>query len=106
MRIRIPAICSSTTPAGSSPSMKWVNPPVAYMLHAGVPLLMGAGLHLPSLHAGDASRVALDAPRTWQVGNASINRLLCSDAGFVLVAWADTIHLDVAAPGATADLAA
>ena len=26
-------------PAGSSPSMKWVNPPVAYMLHAGVPLL-------------------------------------------------------------------
>ena len=22
-------------PAGSSPSMKWVNPPVAYMLHAG-----------------------------------------------------------------------
>lgn len=26
-------------PAGSSPSMKWVNPPVALMLHAGVPLL-------------------------------------------------------------------
>ncbi len=47
-------------PAGSSPSMKWVNPPVAYMLHAGVPLLMGAGLHLPGLHAGDASRVALE----------------------------------------------
>ena len=27
-------------PAGSSPSMKWVNPPVAYMLHAGLPHLM------------------------------------------------------------------
>lgn len=27
-------------PAGSSPSMKWVNPPVAFMLHAGVPLLI------------------------------------------------------------------
>jgi hypothetical protein len=40
--------------------MKWVNPPVAYMLHAGVPLLMDAGLHLPGLHAGDASRVALE----------------------------------------------
>ena len=26
--------------AGSSPSMKWVNPPVAYMLHAAVPLLL------------------------------------------------------------------
>ncbi len=25
-------------PVGSSPSMKWVNPPVAHMLHAGVTL--------------------------------------------------------------------
>jgi hypothetical protein len=48
-------------PAGSSPSMKWVNPPVAYMLHAGVPLLLDAGLHLPGLHDGDRSRVALEA---------------------------------------------
>ena len=48
-------------PAGSSPSRKWVNPPVAYMLHAGVPLLLEAGVHLPALHAGDASRVALEA---------------------------------------------
>jgi len=47
-------------PAGSSPSMKWVNPPVAWMLHAGVPLLIDAGLHLPGLHAGDADRVALE----------------------------------------------
>ena len=47
-------------PAGSSPSMKWVNPPVAYMLHAGVPLLIEAGIHLPALHAGDATRVALE----------------------------------------------
>lgn len=48
-------------PAGSSPSMKWVNPPVAYMLHAGLPLLLGAGVHLPGLQAGDPSRVALEA---------------------------------------------
>jgi hypothetical protein len=47
-------------PAGSSPSMKWVNPPVAFMLHAGVPLLIGAGVHLPGLCAGDARRVALE----------------------------------------------
>ncbi len=47
-------------PAGSSPSMKWVNPPVAWMLHAGVPLLMDAGLHLPGLHDGDEERVALE----------------------------------------------
>lgn len=48
-------------PAGSSPSMKWVNPPVAYMLHAGVPLLLDAGVHLPGLHGGDPRRVALEA---------------------------------------------
>ena len=48
-------------PAGSSPSMKWVNPPVAFMLHAGVPLLLDAGAHLPGLHDGDPDRVALEA---------------------------------------------
>lgn len=48
-------------PAGSSPSMKWVNPPVAFMLHAAVPLLLEAGVHLPGLHAGDPERVALEA---------------------------------------------
>ncbi len=48
-------------PAGSSPSMKWVNPPVAYMLHAGVPLLLDAGVSLPGLHLGDPGKVALEA---------------------------------------------
>jgi hypothetical protein len=48
-------------PAGSSPSMKWVNPPVAYMLHAGVPPLRAAGCELPGLAAGDPSRKALEA---------------------------------------------
>jgi hypothetical protein len=47
--------------AGSSPSMKWVNPPVAYMLHAAMPLLLAAGVHIPGLHAGDERRVALEA---------------------------------------------
>ncbi len=48
-------------PAGASPSMKWVNPPVAYMLHAGVPRLLAAGVDLPGLHAGDPERVALES---------------------------------------------
>ena len=48
-------------PAGSSPSMKWVNPPVAFMLHAGVPRLVDAGVSLPGLHSGDTRRVALEA---------------------------------------------
>ena len=47
--------------AGSSPSMKWVNPPVAYMLHAAVPLLLAADVHIPGLHEGDPQRVALEA---------------------------------------------
>ena len=48
-------------PAGSSPSMKWVNPPVAWMLHAGVPRLIAAGVHIPGLAEGDQARVALEA---------------------------------------------
>jgi hypothetical protein len=47
-------------PAGSSPSMKWVNPPVAFMLHAGVPRLIAAGLSLPALHAQPSTRVGLE----------------------------------------------
>jgi hypothetical protein len=48
-------------PAGSSTSMKWVNPPVAWMLHAGVPRLIKAGVHLPGHLSGDPRRVALEA---------------------------------------------
>lgn len=55
-------------PAGSSPSMKWVNPPVAWMLHAGLPRLMDAGAvfpahqHIPSVLNDDGvvQRVALE----------------------------------------------
>lgn len=48
-------------PAGSSSPMKWVNPPVAYMLHAGVPRLLAAGVTVYTLHVGDPSRIALEA---------------------------------------------
>ena len=44
-----------------------------------------------------ATRVSLREPRTWQLGNASINRLLYSPEGFTLVGWSDTQHLDAAA---------
>src|SRR5690606_26065593 len=47
--------------AGSSPSMKWVNPPVAFMLQAGAPRLLAAGVSIPGMHAGDPGRVALEA---------------------------------------------
>lgn len=48
-------------PAQSSPSMKWINPPVAYMLHAGAPLLKRLDAHIPQQRAGNAKRVALEA---------------------------------------------
>jgi hypothetical protein len=48
-------------PAGSSPSMKWVNPPVAYMLHAGAPRILDAGLAVPGMAEGDLQRIALEA---------------------------------------------
>ena len=56
-------------PAGSSPSMKWVNPPVAFMLHAGVPRLLAAGVAMPglqmpglsSVETTQTTRIALEA---------------------------------------------
>jgi len=47
---------ATDVPAGSSPSMKWVNPPVAFMMHAGVPLLLSAGAILPGLCGSAAKR--------------------------------------------------
>jgi Protein of unknown function (DUF429) len=47
--------------AGSSPSMKWVNPPVVYMLKEGAPRLLAAGVHIPGQHGGDEARIALEA---------------------------------------------
>ena len=52
---------ASDLPAGSSPSMKWVNPPVAFMLHAGVPRLVAAGCTFPGLYTGNPDKVALES---------------------------------------------
>ena len=41
-----------------------------------------------------ATHLALDAPRSWQLGNASINRLLYTPQGFTLIGWSDDHHLD------------
>jgi 2,3-bisphosphoglycerate-dependent phosphoglycerate mutase len=40
-----------------------------------------------------ATQVALDAPRSWQLGNATINRLLATPDGFTLIGWNDDRHL-------------
>ena len=36
----------------------------------------------------------LGAPRSWELGNAAINRLLYTPRGFTLVGWSDTAHLE------------
>ena len=40
-----------------------------------------------------AVRLDLQAPRTWQIGNATVSRLLWSPGGFSLVGWNDDVHL-------------
>lgn len=40
-----------------------------------------------------ATRQPLEAPRTWRLGNAAINRMLWTPEGFSLVGWDDSAHL-------------
>ncbi len=41
-----------------------------------------------------ATGQTLGAPRTWELGNCAINRLLYTPEALTLVGWADTQHLD------------
>lgn len=41
-----------------------------------------------------ATRVDLQAARSWLLGNASINRLLYTAQGLSLIGWSDTLHLE------------
>lgn len=59
----------------------------------GTLALVSHGGVLDSLYRA-ATHVALDAPRSWPLGNAVINRLLHTPQGLSLVGWADSAHLD------------
>ncbi len=55
-------------PAGSSPAMRWTNPPVAWMMHAGIGRMLEAGLVFPAHQHPSASpprrssaKIALEA---------------------------------------------
>lgn len=61
---------------------------IAVVAHGGV---------LDCVHRA-AAGVALDAPRSWQLGNAAVNRLLFVEGRFVLVGWDDRSHLEDGAP--------
>lgn len=56
-------------------------------------LLVAHGGVLDCLYRA-ASRMALNAPRTWELPNTGINRLLYTGQGFTLVGWGDVHHLD------------
>ena len=63
-------------------------------LHPGELIaLVGHGGVMDVLYRA-ATRLNIQAPRTWTLGNAAINRLLWTPEGFTLVGWADTQHLD------------
>lgn len=55
-------------------------------------VLVAHGGVMDVLHRA-ATRQALQAPRTWRLGNAAINRLLWTPDGFTLVGWGDDSHL-------------
>jgi len=57
---------------------------IAIVAHGGV---------LDALYRA-AIRIGVDAPRSWMLGNAAINRLLHAAQGFTLVGWDDRRHLD------------
>ena len=50
-----------------------------------------------------ATRLELQAPRSWELPNTAINRLLWSPEGLSLVGWADTGHLQTRQGGQALD---
>lgn len=77
--------------------------------HAGESIVMVAhGGVLDCLYRA-ATQMELDSPRTWRIGNASINRLLRAGDVLTLVGWNDDRHLEErltpAEPGATSSSA-
>jgi probable phosphoglycerate mutase len=65
---------------------------IAARHHGELVVLVAHGGVLDVLYRA-ATRQELQAPRTWQLGNAAVNRLLWTPEGFSLVGWSDTSHL-------------
>jgi probable phosphoglycerate mutase len=66
---------------------------LAIVAHGGI---------LDSLYRA-ATHTDLHTHRSWELGNASINRLLYSAQGFTLVGWDDVAHLDLGPLDESAD---
>lgn len=61
--------------------------------HPGEQVLMVAHGGVLDILYRAATRLELQAPRSWTMTNTAINRLLWSPEGLSLVGWADTTHL-------------
>lgn len=64
--------------------------------HPGEQVLMVAHGGVLDILYRAATRLELQAPRSWELTNTAINRLLWTPEGLSLVGWADTTHLQSA----------
>jgi probable phosphoglycerate mutase len=62
--------------------------------HGGEQIVMVAHGGVMDVLYRAATRQEIQAPRTWNLGNATINRLLWTPEGLSIVGWADNLHLD------------
>jgi probable phosphoglycerate mutase len=62
--------------------------------HPGQQIVMVAHGGVLDILYRAATRLDLQAPRTWQLTNTAVNRLLWTPQGLSLVGWGDTSHLD------------
>jgi len=62
--------------------------------HQGEQILLVAHGGVMDILYRAATGVDLQAPRTWHLGNAAINRLLWTPDGLTLVGWGNTGHLE------------
>jgi 2,3-bisphosphoglycerate-dependent phosphoglycerate mutase len=61
--------------------------------HPGEQVMMVAHGGVLDILYRAATRLELQAPRSWDLSNTAVNRLLWSPEGLSLVGWADTAHL-------------
>jgi len=71
--------------------------------HPGEQILLVAHGGVLDILYRAATRLELQAPRSWELPNTAVNRLLWSPEGLSLVGWADTSHLQDADGAATLD---
>ena len=62
--------------------------------HAGEQIVLVAHGGVLDVLYRVATCIDLQAPRTWQLTNTAVNRLLWTPQGLTLVGWGDTSHLD------------